>query len=100
MTQEHVGARGHAGTDAFNGVVTPASGFRSARRRPIGPWAFAGVAVASLGGPLALALAAGSFTDGTRVAGSRPELVQAMCEGNRRPSARSKSRPPAGTTFS
>jgi prephenate dehydrogenase len=35
------------------------------------------------GGPLALALAAGSFTDGTRVAGSRPELVLAMCEGNR-----------------
>jgi prephenate dehydrogenase len=35
------------------------------------------------GGPLALALAAGSFTDGTRVAGSRLELVLAMCEGNR-----------------
>jgi prephenate dehydrogenase len=35
------------------------------------------------GGPLALALAAGSFGDGTRVAGSRPELVLAMCEGNR-----------------
>ncbi|WP_399344853.1 prephenate dehydrogenase [Umezawaea sp. Da 62-37] len=35
------------------------------------------------GGPLALALAAGSFTDGTRVAGTRPELTQAMCEGNR-----------------
>jgi prephenate dehydrogenase len=34
------------------------------------------------GGPLALALAAGSFGDGTRVAGSRPELVLAMCEGN------------------
>lgn len=35
------------------------------------------------GGPLALALAAGSFADGTRVAGTRPELVLAMCEGNR-----------------
>ncbi|GAA1265571.1 prephenate dehydrogenase [Saccharothrix xinjiangensis] len=35
------------------------------------------------GGPLALSLAAGSFGDGTRVAGSRPELVLAMCEGNR-----------------
>lgn len=35
------------------------------------------------GGPLALALAASSFGDGTRVAGSRPELVRAMCEGNR-----------------
>jgi prephenate dehydrogenase len=35
------------------------------------------------GGPLAMALAAGSFRDGTRVAGARPELVRAMCEGNR-----------------
>jgi prephenate dehydrogenase len=35
------------------------------------------------GGPLALSLAAGSFGDGTRVAGSHPELVRAMCEGNR-----------------
>jgi prephenate dehydrogenase len=35
------------------------------------------------GGSLALSLAAGSFTDGTRVMGSRPELVLAMCEGNR-----------------
>ena len=34
------------------------------------------------GGPLAMALGAGSFTDGTRVAASRPELVRAMCEGN------------------
>jgi prephenate dehydrogenase len=32
---------------------------------------------------LALSLAAGSFADGTRVAGTRPELVLAMCEGNR-----------------
>jgi prephenate dehydrogenase len=39
--------------------------------------------VGAQGGPLALALAAGSFRDGTRVAGSRPELVRAMCEGNR-----------------
>jgi prephenate dehydrogenase len=35
------------------------------------------------GGSLALSLAAGSFGDGTRVMGSRPELVLAMCEGNR-----------------
>lgn len=35
------------------------------------------------GGPLALGLAAGSFRDGTRVAGSAPSLVRAMCEGNR-----------------
>lgn len=33
-------------------------------------------------GPLALTLAAGSFRDGTRVAATRPELVQAMCAGN------------------
>jgi len=32
---------------------------------------------------LALTLAASSFADGTRVAGTRPELVLAMCEGNR-----------------
>lgn len=35
------------------------------------------------GGPLAMSLSAGSFTDGTRVAASAPELVRAMCEGNR-----------------
>jgi prephenate dehydrogenase len=35
------------------------------------------------GGPLAMALGAGSFTDGTRVAASNPDLVRAMCEGNR-----------------
>ena len=32
---------------------------------------------------LALALSASSFADGTRVAGTRPELTLAMCEGNR-----------------
>ena len=37
------------------------------------------------GGSLALSLAAGSFRDGTRVMGTRPELVLAMCEGNRGP---------------
>lgn len=35
------------------------------------------------GGALALSLAAGSFRDGTRVAGSNPSLVRAMCETNR-----------------
>jgi len=35
------------------------------------------------GGPLALSLAAGSFRDGTRVAGTPVEAVLAMCEGNR-----------------
>jgi prephenate dehydrogenase len=39
--------------------------------------------VGAEGGPLAMTLAAGSYTDGTRVAGSRPELVRAMTEGNR-----------------
>ena len=32
--------------------------------------------------PLAFALAAGSFRDATRVAGTAPELVRAMCEAN------------------
>lgn len=40
-------------------------------------------AIGADGGPLTLSLAAGSFTDGTRVAGTRPELVRAMTEGNR-----------------
>lgn len=49
------------------------------------PHLFAAVlaAVGSFGGPLAAALAAGSFADGTRVAGTRPDLVRAMVEGNR-----------------
>lgn len=38
--------------------------------------------VGSMGGPLALSLAAGSFRDGTRVAATRPELTRAMCETN------------------
>jgi prephenate dehydrogenase len=32
--------------------------------------------------PLAFVLAAGSFRDGTRVAGTAPDLVRAMCEAN------------------
>ncbi|CAL99583.1 prephenate dehydrogenase [Saccharopolyspora erythraea NRRL 2338] len=49
------------------------------------PHVFAAVlaAVGADGGPLALSLAAGSFRDGTRVAGSAPDLVRAMTEGNR-----------------
>jgi prephenate dehydrogenase len=35
------------------------------------------------GGALALSLAASSFADGTRVAGTRPALIRAMCEANR-----------------
>lgn len=38
--------------------------------------------VGRAGGALALSLAAGSFADATRVAGTRPELIRAMCEGN------------------
>lgn len=34
-------------------------------------------------GELALALAAGSFRDGTRVAGTRPDLAAALCDANR-----------------
>lgn len=38
--------------------------------------------VGELGGKLAMSLASSSFADGTRVAGTRPELVQAMTENN------------------
>ena len=41
-----------------------------------------GLAVVAGEVPLAFALAAGSFRDGTRVAGSAPDLVRAMCEAN------------------
>ncbi|MFF0147581.1 prephenate dehydrogenase [Amycolatopsis sulphurea] len=49
------------------------------------PHLFAAIlaSVGAQGGPLAMSLAAGSFRDGTRVAGSSPELVRAMTEGNR-----------------
>ncbi len=43
----------------------------------------AAVGAGDPGDDLPLALAASSFADGTRVAGTRPELVLAMCEGNR-----------------
>jgi len=42
----------------------------------------AALAAGAAGSPLALALAAGSFRDGTRVAATRPELSAAMCVGN------------------
>ena len=50
------------------------------------------------GGPLAGALAAGSFRDGTRVAGSRPELVAGLCDSNARGAGRGARRDagPAG----
>lgn len=38
--------------------------------------------VGDSGGLLTLSLAAGSFRDGTRVAGTAPHLVRAMCENN------------------
>jgi prephenate dehydrogenase len=43
-------------------------------------------------GPLALSLAAGSFRDATRVAGSDPELVTAMVESNTGPTAAALAR--------
>jgi prephenate dehydrogenase len=46
------------------------------------PHLLAAALAASATDPLAAALAAGSFRDGTRVAGARPELVAAMCGGN------------------
>lgn len=38
--------------------------------------------VGDMGGELAMSLAASSFADGTRVAGTRAELIRAMCENN------------------
>lgn len=40
------------------------------------------LAISAASVPLAFSLAAGSFRDGTRVAGTAPELVRAMCEAN------------------
>jgi amino acid transporter len=56
MAQAEVGARGRpAGTTAVRGPGDVVGRTRQTADRPIGPWAFAGVAVASFGGPLALA---------------------------------------------
>ena len=49
-------------------------------------------AAAADAGPLALALAAGSFRDGTRVIGSDPAFVTAMVEGNATPTAEAMAR--------
>jgi prephenate dehydrogenase len=49
-------------------------------------------AAAGDAGPLALALGAGSFRDGTRVAGSDPAFVTAMIEGNAAPTAAALAR--------
>lgn len=49
-------------------------------------------AAAGQAGPLALALAAGSFRDGTRVIGSDPGFVRAMVDGNAGPTAAALAR--------
>jgi prephenate dehydrogenase len=49
-------------------------------------------AAAADAGPLALGLAAGSFRDGARVAGSDPAFVTAMVEGNAVPTAAALAR--------
>jgi len=55
VLQLRAGARFPTGTGSANGRVAPARPPTPATRRPIGVWAFVGVAVASFGGPLALA---------------------------------------------
>ncbi len=55
MSQTQVGARDVAGTAAVAGVGTGAEQPRAGAGRPISPLAFAGVAISSFGGPLALA---------------------------------------------
>src|SRR5207237_8000627 len=55
MTQATAGARLRAGTNGRGVLSEPAVRRGADTRRPIGFWAFAGVAVASFGGPLALA---------------------------------------------
>jgi amino acid transporter len=72
MAQAEVGARGRpAGTPAVHGAGDAAGRPRPTTDRPIGPWAFAGVAVASFGGPLALAALAapGLAADASESAG-------------------------------
>jgi prephenate dehydrogenase len=72
---------------ACGAVVVPAAAAehdRAIARVSHLPHVFAAVlaAVGAAGGDLALALAASSFADATRVAGSSPELVLAMVDGN------------------
>jgi APA family basic amino acid/polyamine antiporter len=56
MTQQSAGARIiDAGTDRFDGAGRPPTRPSAGVERPIGPWAFTGIAVTSFGGPLALA---------------------------------------------
>lgn len=58
MSETQVGARVRAGTAGVLGAGGAIGRPRSAAERPISPWAFALVATASFGGPLALAAAA------------------------------------------
>jgi prephenate dehydrogenase len=46
------------------------------------PHLLAAALATAIADPLAAALAAGSFRDGSRVAATRPELIAAMCGGN------------------
>jgi len=55
MSLTSAGARVLAGTGASGRSPSPAARQGVTRERPISPWAFAGVAIASFGGPLALA---------------------------------------------
>jgi amino acid transporter len=55
MAETTVSARGDADTHPGNGDGEASGVARPATERPVGQWAFAGVAVASFGGPLALA---------------------------------------------
>jgi amino acid transporter len=71
ISQPSAGARVRAGTDAVNGADQSAGQVRPELGRPIGPLAFAGFAVASFGGPLALAAlsAPGTLDDAAGSAG-------------------------------
>lgn len=55
MAQLPAGARAQAGTGELNGRAERIGATRYGGTRPIPTWGFAGVAIASLGGPLALA---------------------------------------------
>ncbi len=71
MPQPSAGARVRAGTVAGNGAGGSIGHPPATVERPIGPWAFTGVAIASFGGPLALAglMAPGVLGDGSASAG-------------------------------
>jgi hypothetical protein len=71
ISQPSAGARVRAGTDAVNPAGRSTGQVRSELGPPIGPLAFAGFAVASFGGPLALAAlsAPGTLDDAADSAG-------------------------------